>query len=110
MQDLHEAYRTMNYLKSTADEGIVISPIPIKYLQLATFSDSSWANAPGGKTQAGLLLCAVDGRDLTKPSLASILDWKSFRIKRTVHSTLAAEANAMDAAVVHAWYASCFLG
>ena len=64
------------------------------------FSDSSFANAEGLRSQAGYLVfvtgdqvCSVEG------DVATLVDWRSHKIKRQCRSTLAAETMSLDAAV-----------
>ena len=74
------------------------------------FSDSSWANAAELKSQAGLLVfLAGSGVDSLEGDFASLLDWRSHRIRRQCRSTLASETMAMDAAMDSAVFAREFL-
>ena len=63
-------------------------------LKIAVYADASLANLPDGGSQAGYLVFLVDrfGR-------AALIDWKSYKIRRVVRSTLAAETLAMADAV-----------
>ncbi len=76
---------------------------------LVPYGDSSWANAPGDRSQAGLLIVATDRRALEETRPGSILEWKSNRFPRQTRSTLGAEAGACDIAVDHASFISAFL-
>ena len=62
------------------------------------YGDSGWANAPGNKSQGGLVILATDKRCVDEPCKASLLDWKSYRHQRVLRSTLAAEAGLLDRA------------
>ena len=107
--DLSEAEKTLRYTRATAETGIIINPIPIDKIVLVPYSDASWGNAPGGRTQAGLLIAATDVTALESPSPASVLEWKSHRLKRATRSTIGSEAAAMDAAVDHGFYLGLML-
>ena len=86
--------------KSSEDWGLIFRPINLEDAKVLVYSDSSWANAQELKSQAGFMVfmagsgvCGVQGDQ------ASLIDWRSHRIKRQCRSTLAAETMAMDAAV-----------
>lgn len=70
--------------------------------------DSSWAIAPGGRTQTGKIVVATTTDALRGHAPSSILDWRSARTQRVVRSTLAAEAIACDKAYDHAHYVAFF--
>ncbi|CAK9048607.1 Retrovirus-related Pol polyprotein from transposon RE1 (Retro element 1) (AtRE1) [Includes: Protease RE1 [Durusdinium trenchii] len=83
--------------QSTADWGLMFRPIPMEQAKFIAFSDSSWANAAELKSQAGLLVfLAGSGVDSLEGDFASLLDWRSHRIRRQCLSTLASETMAMD--------------
>eukprot|EP00971_Amphidinium_carterae_P245681 4879021-Amphidinium_carterae.1 len=108
--DLRQLYEQIEYARSTSRAGIYFRPVPLENLMIAAYSDSSFANAEGKKSQAGLCLVLV-ARDATKETcIGSLIDWKSHRSRRVVRSTLSAEACAADAALDHAQYTSCFIG
>ena len=66
--------------------------------KIVVYSDSSWANAHEMKSQAGFcVFIAGENVDTVAGDSASLLDWRSHRIKRQCRSTLAAETMAMDA-------------
>ena len=66
--------------------------------KIVVYSDSSWANAHEMKSQAGFcVFIAGENVDTLAGDAASLLDWRSHRIKRQCGSTLAAETMAMDA-------------
>ena len=70
-------------------------------LILVPYSDASWASAPNQRSQAGLLVLATSRRCLEEKTVASVLGWMSYRLRRVCRSTLAAEACSLDAAVDH---------
>ena len=66
--------------------------------KIVVYTDSSWANAQDMKSQAGFCVFrAGEFVDTLDGDAASLLDWRSHRIKRQCRSTLAAETMAMDA-------------
>lgn len=69
-------------------------------LGLQVFTDAAWANLPDGSSSTGGYVIFLTGKD--KKSVP--LDWSASKIKRTVHSTLAAEALAMLDSVDNAVY------
>ena len=55
--DLFTLYEAIAAVKATENLGILIGPIPLnKATLIIGYGDSSWANAPGGKSQMGVLL------------------------------------------------------
>jgi hypothetical protein len=105
--DLKEVQRSLKYAKATATASIHIHHIDPEDLVFIAFSDAAWANAPGARSQAGMLICACSKNVTTEEVPASILEWKSHRLKRACRSTLGAEAAALDAAADHASYFGC---
>ena len=63
-------------------------------LRITVFADASLGNLPDGGSQAGYLVFLVDDE-----GNAALIDWKSYKIRRVVRSTLAAETLAMSDAV-----------
>eukprot|EP00971_Amphidinium_carterae_P325704 6456102-Amphidinium_carterae.1 len=108
--DLRQLYEQIEYARSTSQAGIYFRPVPLENLMIAAYSDSSFANAEGKKSQAGLCLVLVARETMNKTCIGSLVDWKSHRSRRVVRSTLSAEACAADAALDHAQYTSCFIG
>lgn len=109
VQDLKEADKALQFLKDTSSVGIKIYPIPLSKLSFITFTDASWGNALGGRSQAGMLICACNIEVLEKPSHASILEWKSHRLERSTRSTIGSEAASFHAGVDHSYYLAMFM-
>ena len=109
VRDLVEVQKVLGYVKDTPDGGVRLRPVPWNELTYFAFSDASWANAAEGRTQAGLLILAASYHALSGRVPASVVEWRSHRLRRVTRSTLAAEAAAMDAAVDHAVYMSHFM-
>jgi hypothetical protein len=76
---------------------------------IAAYGDSSFGNAQEAKSQAGLLIAATSKEALLGQHEASVLEWRSHRLKRATRSTLSAEACAMDAAADHGYYLAAIL-
>ena len=76
---------------------------------MGTFTDAAWAVRPDGSSQGGYLLFFSD-KDLLegKEAKVSIMDWKSWKLKRKVRSSLAAESQAFADAVDHLNYMRLF--
>ena len=67
---------------------------------MGTFTDAAWAVRPEGSSQGGYLLFFADRELLDgKEAKLSIMDWKSWKLKRKVRSSLAAESQALADAV-----------
>ena len=98
VEDLLEVNSVLRYVRATNSAYYKMVPIDFKDLILIAYGDSGWANAPGGKSQGGLVIAATHRSALTKPQAASLMEWKSFRHQRVLRSTLAAEAASLDRA------------
>ena len=74
-------------------------PIELTTARMVAFSDASWANVEDLKSQAGYLVF-ITGPNVFSPEgdKASLVEWRSHRIRRRCRSTLAAETMALDAA------------
>ena len=104
--DMATAFKKANKLvrraKRNRDFGLVFRPLgtDVDDLVLRYWSDASWANMPGLKSQSGQVFALT-----TKPTDAkqthvygTILHWRSQRIKRVCRSTFAGETlSATDA-------------
>ena len=73
----------------------------VENVKIAVYADASLANLPDGGSQGGYLVFLVD-----QDGRAALIDWKSFKIRRVVRSTLAAETLAMADAVDAAAFVS----
>jgi hypothetical protein len=100
---LKELYELVSWSRGTKEMGVTLWPLELDLAKtiVVSFTDSSFANAPGGKTQGGLLVTLASRAALMGSSIGSLIDWKSGRVKRVVRSTLAGEACAADAGVDH---------
>ena len=97
--NLVEINKLLREAQKTQDWKLKFVPIPLDTAKIIAFSDASWANAEGLKSQAGFLTF-VAGPEVTtvQGDQASLMDWRSHRIQRQCRSTLAAETMAMDTA------------
>ena len=108
--ELKMLYECIDMTKVTKDLGLTYQPIPFdKATFIVGYADSSWANAPGFKSQMGCLVLLTTPDCLVATTPASILDWRSGRSPRVTRSTLASEANAMDDCVDRCTYCNHFL-
>ena len=108
--DLQNLYEYIDIVKQTPEVGIVYYPVALdRAAVLVGYGDSSWANAPGCKSQMGVLVIITSHGCFDRTTRGSILDWKSTRSPRVTRSTLASEANAMDECVDRSTYLNHFL-
>ena len=99
------AQKLLEFAKATPEYGLTYRPIALDTAIILNFGDSSWANALGLKSQGGLSCTLTTPAALTSAGAAfSLLDYRSYRIKRVCRSTLGAETAAMDQAVDHGCY------
>ena len=96
--DLIEVNGVLRYVRATQDAFHKVIPIDFDDMLLIAYGDSAWANAPGGKSQGGLIVAATSKKVLQTPQQASVLEWASYRHQRVLRSTLAAEAASLDKA------------
>lgn len=112
--DLKMLYDCIDMVKETMHVGLTYMPIPMDKATfiVAYYANSSWANAPGYKSQMGCLVLVTTPNRLVATTPATISDWRSGRSPRVTRSTLASEATeatAMDDCVDRAAYANHFL-
>ena len=108
--DLKEINRVLKYTRATANSHFRVQPIPVSDLMFIAYGDAGWANAPGNKSQGGLVVVASSKKALSETCKASLLEWKSYRHQRTLRSTLAAEAASLDRAHDTGTFMSCVFG
>ena len=105
--DLKEVNRVLKYVKATANTFVKIHAVEIGAAVFIAYGDSGWANAPGNKSQGGLVVTLTDKKALQEPRPASLLEWKSYRHQRVLRSTLAAEAASLDRSADTANFMAC---
>ncbi|OLP99064.1 Copia protein [Symbiodinium microadriaticum] len=109
-QELQKLFECIDYLKATPTDGLTFSGVALNFATtIVCYADSSWANAPGGKSQMGVLVLLTGPECQEVVSRATILDWRSSRSPRVTRSTLASEANAMDEGVDRSTFLNVFL-
>ena len=105
ISDLLEANRTLRTARASPDAKITFRPIDILTSVILGYGDSSFANVDDIRSQAGMLILIAERAVLTTSGgMASLIEWRSHRIKRVCRSTLAAETQACGAAVDAALY------
>ena len=99
VNNLIEINKLLREAQRTQDWSLRFVPVPLEKAKIIAYSDASWANAEGLKSQAGFLTFIAGPEVLTvQGDHASLMDWRSHRIQRQCRSTLAAETMAMDTA------------
>ena len=74
---------------------IRVSPIPLDDLTFVGFGDCGWVVRRDGSSQGGSLIIAADKRILDGfEATTTLVDWKSYKCKRVVRSSLADETQA----------------
>jgi len=108
--DLAIIYETLDYVKESIGAGIVLKGLPLSLAEtiVITYGDSSWANAPGMKSQTGCLVALTMTEALRCESDASYSDHQSSRTQRVVRSTLSGEVIAADNAVDRGTYIATY--
>ena len=110
IEDYQNLCEHLNYAKQTEQAGIVFHPVDLQRPLLVGYGDSSFANAEGKRSQAGLCVVLTSRDAMQSECKGTLIDWKSHRSRRVVRSTLSAEACAADAACDHLQYTSAFMG
>ncbi|CAE7320438.1 RE1, partial [Symbiodinium microadriaticum] len=109
-EQLKMLYECIDYIKGTSEDGLTFHGVSLNYAtHVIGYGDSSWANAPGGKSQMGVIVVLAGPECKDKIARATIVDWRSSRSPRVTRSTLASEANAMDECVDRCTFCNCFL-
>ena len=99
ISDLQEANRFVKVAHADKDLKLIFSLVPLTSLRWVTFSDSSWANRHDGSSQGGAIHLLADSSILNGQNpWASIIDWKSWKLKRITKPSLAGEAQAFSEA------------
>eukprot|EP00438_Fugacium_kawagutii_P025213 Skav222622 [mRNA] locus=scaffold4205:86469:93548:+ [translate_table: standard] len=87
-----------------------ILPIPMLDLRMCLHSDAAFANTKKQGTQGGYLVGITDDQFRRgKPAPWSPAAWKSYRLKRVVGSTFAAETQVLSDGLGHAEWLACHL-
>ena len=82
------------------DVGIRIKSINPDDVRFTAFHDAGWASRPDGSSQGGYMVFACHKDILTgKEATISLIEWKSWKLKRVCRSSLASECQAMAEAL-----------
>ena len=97
-EDLHKVNKIIKYLKNE-DVSLTFPKLSsIKEIEIAVFADASLGNLRGGASQAGFIILLTDTR------LCTPLMWNSYKLKRVVNNTLAAETLSVNEALDYAFF------
>ena len=100
VKHLQESNKLIRTAYSTSDTPLYIQAIPLDKLVMAQFHDAGQGSRPDGSSQGGYVTVAAERGLLTgSEQLCSILDWKSFKLKRVARSSLSAEVQAFAEAL-----------
>ena len=94
---LQEVNKLIKHAKRNPESHLIIQSIPLKDILIGAFTDAAWAVRPDGGSQGGMVIFAsstklLDGQDC----LFSLLDHKSWALKRKCRSSLSAETQAFS--------------
>ena len=90
-----EANKLIRLCPQHAHVPIRVTPIPLNDLTFVGFGDCGWGVRRDGPSQGGSLIIAADKRILDGfEATTTMVDWKSYRSKRVVRSSLAGETQA----------------
>jgi len=107
VQELNKIIRTAH---SQPDVPVYFQTIPLDKLSLLTFHDAGQGSRPDGSSQGGFIIAAADQGILKgEEHLLSLIDWRSFRLKRVARSSLAAEVQAFAEALDALEFCKLFL-
>ena len=110
VEDLREVNRVLKYVRATPNTYLKINHFDPKHLVFIAYGDSGWANAPGLKSQGGMVILMTDDKVTEETRNATLIDWRSFRHQRVLRSTLSAEAASLDRANDTACFLACVMG
>ena len=100
ISSLQKANKIIRQAQGHLTMKLTFQSIGLDRLVLGVFTDASWGVRPDGASQGGYMIYAAD-KDILQgqEALMSILDWKSWKLKRVCRSSLAAETQAFTDAV-----------
>ena len=101
---IHDINKAIRKAKKESSQLVIPRLSDLSKCKLVTYSDASFANVDGTKSQGGYITFLTDGRG------SFPLAWQSQKVKRVVKSTQAAETLALvDAAEASLYYKSFLL-
>ena len=93
--DTREANKLLRLYRQHAHVPIRVSPIPLDDLTFVCFGDCGWSVRRDGSSRSGSLIIAADKRILDGfEATTTMVDWKSYKCKRVVRSSLAGDTQA----------------
>ena len=102
VEDVHEANKTLHFLKANAAVGLTYVRLgALPELLLGTYFDGSWATRRDGTSQGGYLQFAVtrSAAESGAPVPLVVTDWTSKKVSRISRALLDVEAQAGVGAV-----------
>ena len=97
-EDLHKVNKIIKYIKNE-DLSLTFPTLScIEDIEIAVFADASLGNLRGGASQAGFIILLTDTMRCTP------LMWNSYKLKRVVNNTLAAETLSVSEALDYAFF------
>ena len=113
---IKKANKLVKRLKAAKSAKLVFRPLrdtSLQDLRLRAYSDASWANCPGLKSQSGQVFALVGSRDGEHTTQGNLVHWRSQRIQRVCRSTFAAETlsatDTVDQAIFLSDMLSCWI-
>ena len=104
ISDLMQANKYVRKVKSESSSIKIVNLENLENCSLVYFSDASFANLKGNSSRGGFIIFLYRSENLFSP-----IAWKSFKIKRVVKSTLAAETLALEQALEMCFMMKSFL-
>jgi len=105
--DTNKVVRTAH---TQSNVPVYFHPIELSKLSMVTYHDAGQGSRPDGSSQGGYLIAVAHNSILDgKECKVSLLDWKSFRLKRVARSSLSAEVQAFAEALDALEFAKLFL-
>ena len=91
---LRKANKLVKRMKAHKENRLIFRPITgtsLTDLRIKAYSDASWGNMPGLKSQSGQVYVLAGNSETATHFDGNLIHWKSQRIKRVCRSTFAAE-------------------
>eukprot|EP00971_Amphidinium_carterae_P069588 1377170-Amphidinium_carterae.1 len=108
--NLRQVSECLEFARNSKERGTSFYPVSLKSCVLVLYADASYGNAAKSGSQCGMIV-ALTSLDCLKSAdafPASIIEYKSFRARRVCRSTLAAEAQALEAGVDHTQFVASY--
>lgn len=96
ISDLKKANQVARRSRQFADTKLKVLPLDLSKVALTLHTDASLQNTPSGGTQGGILIGITSQELVTgKPTPWSPVWWRSYKLRRTMASTLASETHVL---------------